>query len=276
MGLVINNMDLLFQENFIDKKCEILVPYFIEKTNVKINIKDYIEVNSAIALAMQGLETKNQQNNFNPKANRMENIRRILMQDVGKSNKAKVKKNKTKSSLKQVMSSEMDSIERMLLRGTVTVLLIIVLYIGTTEVLSKQINEKMVEAEKAISATTKQIEKIEQYKTAINAKTNEYTRIMATIDETNSKISENYSSKNAIPNLLTKIMFTVPTGVQILLIENPSEKDITIVAQAEKYDQLGYFKAALEEEGILTDITTSNAKKQTNLISITIKGKLNY
>ena len=174
------------------------------------------------------------------------------------------------------MSSEMDSIERMLLRGTVTVLLIIVLYIGTTEVLSKQINEKMVEAEKAISATTKQIEKIEQYKTAINAKTNEYTRIMATIDETNSKISENYSSKNAIPNLLTKIMFTVPTGVQILLIENPSEKDITIVAQAEKYDQLGYFKAALEEEGILTDITTSNAKKQTNLISITIKGKLNY
>ena len=37
MGLVINNIDLLFQENWIDKKCEILVPYFIEKTNVKMN-----------------------------------------------------------------------------------------------------------------------------------------------------------------------------------------------------------------------------------------------
>ena len=56
MGLVINNIDLLFQEAWIDKKCEILVPYFIEKTNVKINIKDYIEVNSAISLAIQGWE----------------------------------------------------------------------------------------------------------------------------------------------------------------------------------------------------------------------------
>ena len=38
MGIIINNIDLLFQENFIDKKCEILIPSFVEKTNVKISI----------------------------------------------------------------------------------------------------------------------------------------------------------------------------------------------------------------------------------------------
>ena len=54
IGAVINNIDLYFQEYFPNIKCEILKPYFIPDT-VKINMKDYIEVNSAIALGMQGL-----------------------------------------------------------------------------------------------------------------------------------------------------------------------------------------------------------------------------
>ena len=51
---VVNNIDLYFQEFFKTEKCEILKPFFL-KENVKINIKDYIEVNSAMALALQGL-----------------------------------------------------------------------------------------------------------------------------------------------------------------------------------------------------------------------------
>ena len=53
-GLIINNLDLYFQEYFVNVKCEILKPYFIPE-NLHLNIKEYIEVNSAIALAMQGL-----------------------------------------------------------------------------------------------------------------------------------------------------------------------------------------------------------------------------
>lgn len=52
-GSVINNIDLYFQEFFKDVKCEFLKPYFIQD-NVKINLKDYIEVDSAIALGVQG------------------------------------------------------------------------------------------------------------------------------------------------------------------------------------------------------------------------------
>ena len=53
-GLIVNNLDLYFQEYFSNIRCEILKPYFIPE-NLHLNIKDYIEVNSAIALAMQGL-----------------------------------------------------------------------------------------------------------------------------------------------------------------------------------------------------------------------------
>jgi len=59
LAAVINNIDLYFQENFPTKECEILTPFFIKKTNVKLNIKDYIEVNSAVALALQGVGVRN-------------------------------------------------------------------------------------------------------------------------------------------------------------------------------------------------------------------------
>ena len=71
-------------------------------------------------------------------------------------------------------------------------------------------------------------------------------------------------------------MQNIPTGVQLLSIENASGKSITITAQANKYDQLGYFKAVLEEEGILTNITTTKGTKQGDLINITITGELPY
>ena len=134
----------------------------------------------------------------------------------------------------------------------------------------------MTQAEKVVEEGRVEIAKITEYNTLITARTSEYQNLVDAIEEANSKLSENYLSKNAIPNLLNKIMYNIPTGVQLLSIENSSAKNITISAQAEKYDQLGYFKAVLEEEGILVNITTTKGEKQNNLINITITGELPY
>lgn len=277
MGLVINNIDLLFQENFIDKKCEILVPYFVEKTNTKINIKDYIEVNSAISLAMQGTDTKNQKVNFSEKAQRMQNIWAILTSDVGKKSVLSgIERKKQKLSFKQIMHTDLDTGDKILLRAIAMFLLIILLYIASTEVLSNQLNDKISQVDEVIETSRAEIAKVDEKKNLINTRADAYQKMIDTIDEENSKISENYSSKNAIPNLLNKIMYNIPTGVQLLSIENQSGKNIVITAQSEQYDQLGYFKAALEEEGILTNITTTRGTKQGNLIGITITGELPY
>lgn len=275
MGLIINNIDLLFQENFIDQKCEILVPYFIEKTNVKINIKDYIEVNSAIALAMQGLEPKNQETNFSDRGQTLQKILTVLTSDV-KSSKLRVKSEKPKRTFKEAINAELDFAETTLLRVVTMLLLIIILYIAMSEFLSSAINKKIAEAEEVTQASEAEVAKITQYTTLIDDRTAEYQKVVDSIDEANSQISENFSSKNAIPNLLNKIMQNIPTGVQLLSIENASGKSITITAQANKYDQLGYFKAVLEEEGILTNITTTKGTKQGDLINITITGELPY
>ena len=281
MGLVINNIDLLFQEAWIDKKCEILVPYFIEKTNVKINIKDYIEVNSAISLAIQGLDSKKQNINFDESKMNFQKIMAILTSDVGKKNsntKIKGRKSSTfnRASLREIANMELDFGDRTLLTIVAGLMIAIILFVGVTEVLSKQIKEKMASADTIIENSQKEIGKVTKYNSLVNARTSEYQKLVDKIDEANSKVSEEYSSKNAIPNLLNKIMYNIPVGVQLLSIENQSGKDIVITAQAEKYDQLGYFKAALEEEGILTDIISTRGTKPGELISITITGKLPY
>lgn len=281
MGLVINNIDLLFQEAWIDKKCEILVPYFIEKTNVKINIKDYIEVNSAISLAIQGLDSKKQNINFDESKMNFQKIMAILTSDVGKKNsntKIKGRKSSTfnRASLRKIANMELDFGDRTLLTIVAGLMITIILFAGVTEVLSKQIKEKMASTDTIIENSQKEIDKVTKYNSLVNARTSEYQKLVDKIDEANSKVSEEYSSKNAIPNLLNKIMYNIPVGVQLLSIENQSGKDIVITAQAEKYDQLGYFKAALEEEGILTDIISTRGTKPGELISITITGKLPY
>lgn len=61
-GAIINNLDLYFHELFTDKTCQLLVPYFLPKDSN--NLKDIMEVNSAIALAFNGLGFNDQETEF--------------------------------------------------------------------------------------------------------------------------------------------------------------------------------------------------------------------
>lgn len=72
IGAIINNIDLYFSEVFAEKECLILKPYFLD-TNAS-NIKDIIEVNSAIALAMDGLGKENTELDFNVVAKKAANL----------------------------------------------------------------------------------------------------------------------------------------------------------------------------------------------------------
>lgn len=61
---VVNNIELYFQEILPAVECRILKPSIVKDETTQINIKDYIEVNSAIALAVQGLKKENNLLNF--------------------------------------------------------------------------------------------------------------------------------------------------------------------------------------------------------------------
>lgn len=75
-GAIINNIDLYFSEAFLGKECSILRPYFISG-NVS-NMKDVIEVNSAIALAFDGLGKMTKDLEFNTMAQKAANSLSVI------------------------------------------------------------------------------------------------------------------------------------------------------------------------------------------------------
>lgn len=274
---VINNIDLYFQENFPDKKCEILTPFFAKKSSLKINIKDYIEVNSAIALSLEGLGLGTKEANFKKNA-KLEGI--LSIEKGGKSKNKEPKKTpkneKMASLFKFDFSGGLDNTERWLVRSAIAILLLIGVYISFEKILMSQINQKDKEAQTFIDDSKVKIAEVEKYTKLLNTRKEEYESLIEQIDKQNERLSEINAKKNAIPNLLNKIMFVIPKEVQLLAITNTTGKTIQIEAQAKKYEQLGYFIAGIKNEGILLDVTSTSGTKSGELVKVTITGNLNY
>lgn len=279
-GCVINNIDLYFQEYFSNIKCEILKPYFIPE-NVKINIKDYIEVNSAIALAMQGLGYGIKNINFK-KPSLADQLPNLLKMEIGgkKSNKAggqgKIKNPLGKFDFSMDWKAKFDSTEKWLLRTISGIFSFIIIYAIITTMLTSQMNSRIVEADKVSEDTNGQIELINKDIQTLNNKTTDYETMTTNLKNYSNKVTESLKTKNAIPLLLTRIMNVIPTGVTLTSITNTTSSHVVINAQSTDYDLLGFFKSSLIVEGILdpsTVISTSGVK-QDNTIKIVIEGDM--
>lgn len=280
MMSVVNNIDLYFQEFLGTEKCEILRPYFL-KENVKMNIKDYIEVNSAIAIAMQGLGYGIKNMNFKSPG-LFEKLPNFLKMDISfkKSNKPKktrTKEEKITHNLNLDLKGKFDATERWLLRGATGVLVLTILYSGFSIYLDNRISDKILETEEVSSYTDAQIALVESDINSVKQKSNEYQEMRDNLSNINDKIENDLSLKGTIPNLLMQIASVIPKTVQVTEIENTSDNEdrhIVIYAQSEYYDELGYFKAKLREDGVLENVVSTQGEKQGEFVKIVIEGDL--
>ncbi|MCI9287443.1 MAG: hypothetical protein HFJ57_05720 [Clostridia bacterium] len=276
---VINNIDIYFQEYLQDIKCEILKPYFINNTKAKINIKDYIEVNSPIALALQGLGEGLNGVNFK-KETLKDKISEIMKIEIGGSKPKSGAISKLGSKLNMDLSFDfkerLTAFERTLLRTSLGLLMLIIVYTGISIFLNNSMNKKEEEILNATLQVNSQIKQISEDDTNIKAKTAKYVSMTQRLTDLNAKTQDKNKRKNAIPTLLNQIMFSIPKGVQITSIQNTSGTKIVINAQANTYDQLGYLKASIKNYGILTNVISDSGEKQTQdgLIKTTIEGDL--
>lgn len=272
---IINNIELYFQEYFTGAKCEILTPSFVEKKSGNINIKEYIEVNSAIALARQGLGEGIQDTNFKniyTKDNIFDEIKRIANKDIeiGKPKSG----NKKSFNFNLDFKGSLDRIEKDMLRVASTFVLLIIIFSIISAILSGAINNKMQEVDQVIGDTETIIAQIEEDTTKTQAKINEYSSRIQKLEDLNNQIKTEYKFRRAIPNLLNQIMAVIPKEVQLTSIENASDSKVIIKAQAEKYEELGYFGAVLKNQGILLDVTTTPGSREDNVVKIDIEGNL--
>lgn len=275
---VINNIDLYFQEYLTSVKCEILKPYFIKKLIKETNIKDYIEVNSAISLALQGLNEGIEGMNFK-KTTLADKLAITTSSKTEKTNKADNKKSGTSKKkngwdLNFDFSGKLDGVEYNLLRTAIGILIFIIIFGVFSTLLTNQINKKEEQIASLITNTNSQISLAKSDDTKLKTRKNEYTKLIQNLQELSDRINDINQSRNSIPNLLYEIMTVIPEDVQITSIQNTTKRHIVIEAQAEKYEQIGYFKAKLKSANILTDVISNSGVKEDKIVKVTIEGDL--
>lgn len=271
---VVNNIDLYFQEFFNTEKCEILRPFFIKDT-IKVNIKDYIEVNSAIAMALQGLGYGVKDMNFK-KHSLTDNLPEWMTVDIGSPNANSKIGNGLKDFLATDWKAKLDTTERWLLRVAAGFLILVILYTGFTIVMNNQYEGKSREADAVKSDTMLKIAKVDADINAVKAKTNQYLQLADNLRSTSQKIQDDQRNKNAITTMLSEIMFIIPKEVQLTSVENTTGSHIVINAQAERYEQLGYFKVKIANENILKadTVVSTMGTKDGDMVKIVIEGDL--
>lgn len=263
----VNNIDLYFQEYLGNVKCEILKPYFIQDMVKRVNVKEYIEVNSAVALALQGLGQGIKEINF--KKEKVSDS--ILNIEIGRG--GLTSKNGSKIDFSD-FGGQFTKGEVRILRTIVALILFIVIFTGFSVILSNQIDKKQEDVEILKEKINVQISKVEEDTKDLNKITTDYTTLITGLQKVNDKVSEIKASKNLIPNLLNQIMSVVDETVQITSIENTTDKHIVIKAQSTKYPGLGYFKTRLKTQKILKDVTSGPSVKQDGVVTVTIEGDL--
>ena len=268
---LINNVDLYFQEYLPETECEILKPYFINQTG-DISIKDYIEVNSAISMALMGLGEGVTGMNFKKKT---------LADQIPNWLKIEVNPDKTKKEQKNLggfftwdLGQKLDNTEKGLIRVAVALFLLVVIYSGFSGLLNYQMNEKEKEANDSITQTNSQIQLANSDNEKIKSKTNEYTTMIKNLQDANDRITDRNKTRNAIPNLLNQIMSVIPESVQLTSIENDTGTHIVINAQSNKYEQLGFFVAKLKNDVILNNVISTAGQKDGGVVTIKIEGDL--
>ena len=265
MGATISNIDLYFQDFLKNIKCEILKPFFIEPTSLKVPTKEYIEVNSAIALALDGLGFMNKDLNFAP-ISKFDNL------DI--ENIINSKENFDINEWKKPFSIQ----EKMLARGIAVFLIGIIGFSIFGGVIASKSNKKIEEVNTKLAETNSQLKMMDNHFSQIETYANTYTTLVESVNSLNEATTNTQNNriiaKDAIPNLLNKIMFIIPQKVQIISIENTEDKHIVIEAVSEKYEQLGYFVAAMKNDGMLVNIQSTSGTKSDSLVQITIEGDL--
>lgn len=273
-GICINNVDMYFQDRLNDIQCEIIKPSFIDSQSLKIGIKDYIEVNSAISMALNGLGVGTTNDlNFAGKSGGIA-ITGIELPNISKGKAPKVK------SLKESSQDRLDAFEKLAIRISVLCLIFVMCYSALTSTLFKNMEEKIKLTNEKITETNTYVANMSKSKNSIDFLKSEYESIIARLNNQSVVEGESVFREKEIPNFLTQLTTTIPTEVKLVSLENTSKRHIVIQARAIKYQQLGYFQAILKANGILTNVSASTGiryhddKENEDYILVTIEGDL--
>ena len=265
-GALVNNIDMYFQEYLDGVKCELLKPKFIPRTR-GTNIKDYIEVNSAIAIALMGLGEGIDGLNF--KGGEAKSLKGILSMEVSPKSLSLAFSN---GALRNNLGEPLDRYEKLLLNVIAFLVIIFVVFTSFSLLLKREFNKKNEEVAESIENTKAQIKAVEADSSNIKQQKEIYTEYIDQLNKSSELAEERNKVKGAIPGLLNQLMNIVPTGVQIQLIQNTDDSKVEIVVQSPKYEQIAFFIGSIKTDVVLTDVIATSGQRNGDMITVKIEG----
>lgn len=302
-GAVINNIDLYFGEVFLDTPCKILKPFFAGRDAE--NMKEIIEVNSAIALALDGVGMSDKDLNFVAASKKAANIQgtkvitdKIKSLDIkGKIKEAKgkagdfVKKLNAPVGKKKKRNVDFDEslldeaaegevtdtaygrIDSLLTRATVFAASLLIGYIVAGTVINNNIIAKDKEVNSEISKVNAAIVKAEEDAAYLKGRADEYVAITEKLSAIITKINKESRKTYNIPNFMSKLMFIMPSGVKVTSINVLETGDVSLKAESGQYAQLGFLVSRIKLEKALLDVDMEVVSVDGN-IKIIVSGVL--
>ena len=243
-GIVINNVDMYFQDRFNDIQCDIVKPSFIDSQSLKIGIKEYIEVNSAISMALCGLGIGSSgELNFGSKNSPL------------KLGKLDLSKNAVIGS--RPIDYHIDAFEKMAVRVAVLCIIIIIAYAAISKYLMQDMIDRQTTAEEYLAASIEDVKTIESDKASVDYMKAEYDNLISRLNNMLIVEGEAVFGENEISTFLHRVGNTIPQEVKLVRIENTQGRHFVIEARAAKYQQLGYFKSILRTSNALENVKAS-------------------
>ena len=271
---LINNVDLYFQEYLEGVKCEILKPDFVRNTP-NINLKDYIEVNSAISIALMGLGEGISQMNFKKEAFN-EKMKNFLTTDIGSTGKGK--KSKGNQFINKLFVNDLkqpfDKVEKGLLNTAIGLLIVFIVYCGFSTLLKNEYKKKTDETLSSISNSEAQIASAEKDDQSIKKVASDYETRILNLEELNNRLEEKNKVKGAIPGLLNQLMNVIPSNVQITSIENTESNKVSITVKSPKYEQIAFLIGSIKTDVILNNVLSTSGQKNGDVVTVEIEGEL--
>lgn len=308
-GAVINNLDLYFKDVFIENECEILRPFFISRDNS--NVKEIMEANSAIALALDGLGMADSDLNFNSAAKKAAGntaAKEVLKKgkDIISTVKTKIndiitnlnapigsKKRRSRKRrnvsfddgivAKQSTETENTDIDIIPGFGRIDVWLrslavfciaLAVVYAVFSNVIAGKISDKNSETMVEISKVEAAIATASGDASYLRTQADQYVVITEKLATILAKISAKQQRKTFnIPNFLSKLMFIIPANVRVTAIDIDNSGNVKINAESGQYAQLGYLVSRLKLERALYNVDMEVQNVSSN-IKILVSGVL--
>lgn len=257
LGSSINNIDLYFQEYAVNSKCEILKPFFLENTTMNTSFKDYIEVNSAIALALDDLGYCAVGDDFNFKKGNSSFDFKSLTANRNLNPEININMN---------MTGPLEPVEKIFIRISAILAIALVLYFVFSKGVLNEIDNMENEVDSKIASVTREITKAESDIKIIQDQADHYAQVsevLKKLEEENQEILDAVPeiSYLAIPTMLNNITKIMPIDVTMLSLKNTESRHIVIEVVAPDYDQIGFFKALISTNGILRNVKSSSGEK---------------